>query len=211
MIRAKCRHCSQPFAAQRRSARYCSPAHRVAAHWRRTNAKPNAKPHLARGTGDDEWFTPVEHVERAREVLGAIDLDPASNDCAQSWIEAEQYFTAADDGLTKPWRGRVWLNPPYSRKLICRFVDKLLAEIAAGHVTAAILLVNTHTDTAWFHAAAVKCAAICFPRGRIKFVKSDGARGSPLRGQAFLYFGRDAAVFRRVFEPLGFVRPPYKV
>jgi hypothetical protein len=30
-------------------------------------------------TGETEWYTPVEHLERARRVLGAIDLDPVSS------------------------------------------------------------------------------------------------------------------------------------
>src|SRR5258705_279177 len=35
------------------------------------------------GTGENEWFTPAQYIERARTVLGAIDLDPASNPIAQ--------------------------------------------------------------------------------------------------------------------------------
>jgi hypothetical protein len=27
-------------------------------------------------TGNNQWFTPPEHIELARRVLGEIDLDP---------------------------------------------------------------------------------------------------------------------------------------
>jgi hypothetical protein len=64
------------------------------------------------GTGDNEWFTPVEHIERARRVLGEIDVDPASHIQAQKRVKATQYFTQSDDGLKREWRGKVWLNPP---------------------------------------------------------------------------------------------------
>ena len=49
----------------------------------------------------------------AREVLGGIDLDPASNDYAQTSIKAKTYYTKQKDGLKEPWFGRIWCNPPY--------------------------------------------------------------------------------------------------
>src|SRR5258707_11189392 len=112
-VHARCRHCGERFEAQRRSARYCRPAHRVAAHWRRTNGKPNAKPPC-----DDEWFTPRDIIKAARAALGAIDLDPASHPHPQSWIRARTFYTKEQDGLARAWRGRTWLNPPYSRDLL---------------------------------------------------------------------------------------------
>jgi hypothetical protein len=43
ILRSRCHHCGEPFTALRRSARYCCPAHRVAAH--RNGLKPrNANP-----------------------------------------------------------------------------------------------------------------------------------------------------------------------
>jgi hypothetical protein len=38
------------------------------------------------GTGNMEWNTPAEYIELARNALGGIDLDPASNDLAQKTI-----------------------------------------------------------------------------------------------------------------------------
>src|SRR6266567_8413556 len=71
---------------------------------------------------DDEWFTPVEIIEAVRDVLGTIDLDPASCDEAQETVQATRYFTAENDGLKQEWAGRVWLNPPFSHPLNIHFV-----------------------------------------------------------------------------------------
>lgn len=60
----------------------------------------------------DNHFTPQEVVDLARRVLGKIDLDPASNAKANKVVRATRYFNRRDDGLTKPWRGRIFLNPP---------------------------------------------------------------------------------------------------
>jgi phage N-6-adenine-methyltransferase len=155
------------------------------------------------GTGDNEWFTPVEHIERARRVLGEIDLDPASHSKAQKRIKAAQFFTKKDDGLKREWLGKVWLNPPYVQPDIELFVDKLLLELTAGRATEAILLTHNYTDTAWFQKAASRSRAICFTRGRIAFEAPTGEVAAPTQGQAFFYFGRDAKAFEREFGAIG--------
>jgi phage N-6-adenine-methyltransferase len=158
------------------------------------------------GTGEFEWYTPARYLEAARTVLGDIDLDPATSAVAQSRVRANNFYTIDDDGLRQAWLGRVWLNPPYSYPLIEQFVEKLIGEHGAGRVPAAIMLTHNCTDTGWFHKAESACAEICFTRGRIAFEKPDGPTASPTQGQAFFYFGDDAAVFRQVFGNIGFVR-----
>src|SRR5206468_3298175 len=65
----------------------------------------------------DEAYTPPWLVEAARLVLGGIDLDPASCLAAQQVVQAPTWYSAAQDGLAQPWRGRMWLNPPFSDSL----------------------------------------------------------------------------------------------
>lgn len=163
--------------------------------------------HRTTFSGNDEWYTPTEYIECARRVMGTIDLDPASNEKAASVVKASAWFTTEDDGLAQEWSGTVWLNPPYSQPAIAQFADKMVAEWDSGRVTGAVVLTNNYTDSGWFHALAHAATAICFTRGRIRFISAEtGKRAdSPPQGQSFFYFGNDVAAFIREFGDVGFI------
>ena len=158
-------------------------------------------PFVLHNSGNNEWYTPAEYIGLAREVMGSIDLDPASSEKANDVVQAKKYYTAKDDGLSQEWRGKVWLNPPYSSELITKFTDKLLSE--RGEIEQAIVLVNNATETEWFSKLAGMCDAVCFPKGRVRFYSPDGKVGAPLQGQAVLYFGCDAEKFIEKFSVKG--------
>jgi hypothetical protein len=44
-------------------------------------------------TGEMEWYTPSTYIEKARRVLGRIDIDPASCEAAQTVVNASHFFT----------------------------------------------------------------------------------------------------------------------
>lgn len=163
-------------------------------------------------TGDTEWYTPPNIIEAAVAVMGGIDLDPATSDAQQACasIKAANYFTMQNSGLDKPWRGRVFLNPPYARGLVDQFVEKMVAAYQMGEMQQGILLTNSSTETKWWQHAAQHCNAVCFPRGRVRFLKvKDGAltRGNsaPSHPHSILYFGPEAPRFMRVFSAMGLV------
>lgn len=157
------------------------------------------KPHVTHNSTDNEWFTPSQYIEAARSVMGSIDLDPASNDFANETVKAGTYYTEETDGLNQEWFGNIWLNPPYSTSSIQMFAEKL----ANSSFDQAVVLVNNATETGWFETLVKKASAIVFHKGRIRFIKTDGEHGTPLQGQAFIYYGDRANVFLDVFGRFG--------
>ncbi len=154
-------------------------------------------------TGTPEWFTPPTIIAAARRVMGGIDLDPATCLAAQAIIQAATYYTVEDSGLFHAWTGRIWLNPPFDAPTIRRFVAKLVNAYQAGDVAQAVLLTDAGTDTRWFHTALDAATAVCFSRGRIHFLTTQGLSGSPTRGQAMFYFGSAVKRFQRHFRRFG--------
>jgi phage N-6-adenine-methyltransferase len=160
--------------------------------------------HAPFGSGQNESYTPVKFLDAAREVLGGFDLDPASSYMAQRVVKAAHYFTAATNGLAQEWRARsVWLNPPYGRLLMASFVAKLLDELKAGHVASAILLTHSFTDMTWWQSAYARADAVCFPRGRIRFVSPEGVPAASAWGHTFFYYGPDRNKFVKRFSLFG--------
>lgn len=59
----------------------------------------------------DDYYTP----KWIFDAMGLeFDLDVAAPPGGVPWLPAKRWFTKADDGLSREWRGRVWMNPPYS-------------------------------------------------------------------------------------------------
>ena len=156
-------------------------------------------------SGKIEWYTPVQYIDAARRVMGSIDCDPCTSELAQETVRATTYYTIEDDGLAHPWEGTIWLNPPYSARIIVAFVEKLLGHLAMGSVTQAIMLTHNNADTAWFHKAAMRCSRACFTRGRVRFYDERGQANSPTHGHTFMYFGRRTKRFENEFGQYGWI------
>lgn len=160
------------------------------------------KPHVTHNSGENEWYTPIEYVEPFRSLVGTIDIDPASSKQANLTIQAKRIHTIDDDGLTKKWKGSIWLNPPYENGLIVQFVDKLVDSLP--NISHAALLVNNAMETRWAQKAMEHCGAICMVSGRIKFDRPNGfPSGTPLQGQCLLYFGPNTKGFRKAYSAIG--------
>lgn len=158
--------------------------------------------HVSLNSGENEWYTPPDYIEAAREAMGSIDLDPASCETAQANVKAQRYFDIDDNGLDKPWHGNVWLNPPYSKDLVGLFAAKVVEE--SRRFEQAIVLVNNATDTAWFHQLVSVASAACFFRGRIRFLDKTGKpANTPVQGQVAVYVGRNPRRFCQSFEHMG--------
>lgn len=163
------------------------------------------RPRVTHNSGNYEWYSPQPIVDCARQVMGEIDLDPASCEEANRIVDATKFYTAKDDGLAQPWAGRVYLNPPYASALIVGFIDRLVDAFRAGAVTQAVVLTNNATDTRWFAKLVEAASAIVFSIGRLRFWKEGDSDtpDSPLQGQAIAYLGPKVDVFLHEFGAVG--------
>lgn len=156
----------------------------------------------------DEFGTPMVYVDAAREVMGGIDLDPATNPAAQARIKARRFYTKETDGLSprKRWGGSVWMNSPYSFPLVERFQNRLIDNVQTGRVTEAVTLVNNSTEVGWFQRLLMSMHAACFPDHRISFLDAKGNQTKGNRvGQVFFYAGDNLDGFVEVFSRFGCV------
>lgn len=83
---------------------------------------------VAQKSGVQDYFTPPEIVNAAREAMGDIDLDAASHPLANRVHKINDYFHTGRSAFDNDWYGRVWLNPPYGNNApwferIAHFVD----------------------------------------------------------------------------------------
>lgn len=95
------------------------PKDALAAHVEDVPPAPQPIPQLS--SASNEHYSPIEVVEPARELMGGIDLDPATCHEANQVIRAHTFYTEQEDGLTRSWcwqhagvpmRSKVFLNPP---------------------------------------------------------------------------------------------------
>ena len=154
---------------------------------------------IQQNSGNNERYTPKEYIDAAREVLGTIDLDPASSTLANETVQATKIYTAEDDGLAQEWFGNIWLNPPYAKDLLSRFAEKF----AASDFNQAIVLVHNATETRWFLNFVSKASAVVFPTGRVDCKTPGENRNTPLQGSVILYSGEQTEKFIEVFSRFG--------
>ena len=154
---------------------------------------------IQQNSGNNERYTPKEYIDAAREVLGTIDLDPASSELANETVQATKFYTAEDDGLAHEWHGNIWLNPPYAKDLLPKFAEKF----AVSNFNQAIVLVHNATETRWFLNFISKASAVVFPTGRVDCKTPGENRNTPLQGSAIIYSGDNVNKFLDVFSKFG--------
>lgn len=160
-----------------------------------------------------EWYTPPDIIERVKQVLGTIHIDPASNDKAQQWINARTYYTEKDNGLKRTWQGNLWLNPPYGSKNqkkqnygITAWCHKAIEEYDRGNILEGILLVGgTSEGVRSLRQRFIKCE----PTKRIQFISSNQQKIAPPPPPTFYYLGDNPDQFKAVFSRIGDCSKPF--
>ncbi|MFA5942300.1 MAG: DNA N-6-adenine-methyltransferase [Candidatus Paceibacterota bacterium] len=116
-------------------------------------------------TGKAEWLTPPEIIN----ALGNFDLDPCAP-VIRPWDMAKTHYTICDDGLSKPWHGRVWCNPPYGSE-----AGKWLKKLSEHGNGIALIFARTETGN-FFHYIWPCASGIMFLHGRLVFYHVDGTK-----------------------------------
>lgn len=181
----KCAVCGRPLSDPEHAAAGCGP---VCAAKKAAQTVEEAS-WIAPLADDDRDIAAGEALQRwaqaAREVMGGIDLDPASSEEQQAIVGAD-YWCYPDDGLLRAWGGRVFLclledlgNWPV--KVLSEWYDRGSLEVVA-------IFPAKHTGEQWFQRLLVACNCVCF------------LRQDPV---AAFYMGQNGDKFADVFHHLG--------
>ncbi len=152
--------------------------------------------------GEDERYTTRDTIAWCKQMAGVamFDLDVAA--CEESH-HADVFYTVESDGLSQPWFGRCWCNPPYSN--IAPWVDRAWAAIHSPHGGAnradvvAMLIPGNRTEQKWWqfhiepHRDRGGLLRSHFLPGRTAFARP----GSGGVGQSGAPFGCVLLVWRR--------------
>lgn len=122
------------------------------------------------------WTTPSALLRKLYAVFGTFDLDPCSptSNPRKAPVQARMYFTASDDGLTLPWHGIVFVNPPYGRE-IKQWVHKARHEVIERRAALVVALLPARTDTGWWQNEIAERAYAVLLRGRLSFADTNPA------------------------------------
>lgn len=127
------------------------------------------------------WETPQKLFDRVSKIYGPFDFDAAAS---QENAKCERYFDRELNGLAQPWRGRVWLNPPYGDAV--KFWVRKCA-LSRLNCEVIVALLPARTDTRWFHQYVLGHASrLVLFEGRIKFVGA--ASSAPFPSILAIYY-----------------------
>jgi hypothetical protein len=156
--------------------------------------------HQSPRSQSEVWLTPPAIIE----ALGPFDMDPCAAPEPRPWPTAARHVALPECGLSVPWSGRVWLNPPYGPPLVIGPWLRRMAEHGRGTA-----LIFARTETALFFETVWRAADAClFLSGRLHFHRPDGERADGNAGAPSVlvaYGAEDARRLRACGLPGAFV------
>lgn len=185
-------------------------------------------------SGVVEYITPPKYPAAARQVMGGIDLDPASSHLANAIsVGAVMYMTKQHNGLDHSWHGRVWMNHPWQKpeqpchptrctKKICPergyhnleyrpgnedWINHFVAQYTRGNMQQGMCITPASTSEVWFWP--LLDYPQCFIRGRVNYLDAQGNETSQMtKGSVVTYLGPNIWSFVEVFSEFGVVKFP---
>lgn len=140
----------------------------------------------------DDWETPDALIAALRREFGAFGLDPcanAENKKADNWFGPGsfrcgddgtygqtdgshpcEHCRPAEDGLAQPWCwDTAYVNPPYGRGVIEKWVEKCYMEVACGRMELVVALLPASTSAGWWHKWIMQATEVRLLRGRLTY------------------------------------------
>lgn len=133
----------------------------------------------------DTWNTPRVFYNNLNKIF-SFTLDPCAT---KTSAKCDKYYTKEDNGLTKDWSGEtVFVNPPYTRGAIKKWVEKCYLESRKEN-TRVVCLIPSRTDTKYWHRYCMKAEEIYLVQGRLKFENELNTTNSAPFPSAVVVFG----------------------
>ncbi len=131
---------------------------------------------LSEPVDGDTWLTPRWVLGQ----LGEFDLDPCAARTRDTWV-CDNSYTDLDDGLRRFWKGRVFMNPPFSNT--APWIRK-----HAHHGNGISLVPASVESEVWREIVWKQARAVLLLHGRTRFCNPDGSTttGRPLRSIALI-------------------------
>jgi hypothetical protein len=140
----------------------------------------------------DEWYTP-KWLFDALGIKFSLDVC-APLDQTHSAVPAERHLTIEDDGLSQPWDGIVWCNPPYSKPE--PWARRMI------HHRDGLILTHIPMNAGWCVDMWEACDGIRLFQA-MEFVRPDGTSQRPGYWLQLAAFGPVATEALSRLQPLG--------
>jgi hypothetical protein len=176
-----------------------------------------ARPYMPTRGASEDWCTPPKLVDLVVACFGGrVDLDPCANPWSMVseltgaqeymlpswdsgthvWSSGRRVRTLFGDGISRPWLGHVFVNPPYGRDLDI-FMDRALRAAMSDEQASVIMLLPAKTSRRCWQRAVPKAAAVAFLGGRIQFLLPDGRDFGATFSSSLVLWTRDRELTHR--------------
>lgn len=164
----------------------------------------------------DERYSPKHVLDAVREMFAPdLWLDPCTTPgnhtgadffATPSGLQTKGgLLLDASDGLTCEWSKyaeQAFVNPPYSRGELARWVEKCIRETEIGVDVVALLPCDLGSRAG--QRVADTADALCFVKGRLAFGSPEGQLAQGAKQPSIIsYWGERAGRFARVFGGIG--------
>jgi len=131
--------------------------------------------------------TPRWYFDLLDGMFGPFDLDVAASGTNAL---CRTYYTESMDGLSQPWRGKVFCNPPFRQAGL--WVDKAARSIQSGTCESVTMILPVGCSQRWYQDRVLRgegygVEVLC-PNRRISFDTPDGTSTDGMNRDTIVVF-----------------------